>query len=202
MQSSGTRRFGDPAVYVGTVLDAAYLPFGRARVGLAEGHLHPYRGKIRSFLTAAARLLVPGVDGRRSAEGWADRRSDAPQAGRGDQEQRDARGPVDASTRPRALHPRAVVRHPGSRGRAGATGYQHRRTQRRDPRRGVARARPVPTRPRRRARVSPAHPDRRTRLAGRGLQWRLRPAAALGRNTGAQPRSTRHPAGGRRGWPA
>jgi RecB family exonuclease len=58
-------RFGDPAVFVGTVRDAADLPFRAVRVtGLAEGHL-PSLPREDPVVPDAlrAKLLVPGVDG-------------------------------------------------------------------------------------------------------------------------------------------
>jgi RecB family exonuclease len=59
-------RFGDPAVYVGTVRDAADLAFQAVRViGLAEGHLPslPREDPVVPDVLRA-RLLVLGIDGR------------------------------------------------------------------------------------------------------------------------------------------
>lgn len=59
-------RFGEPAVYVGTVREAASLPFRAVRViGLAEGHLPPVPREdpvLPDSLRAG--LRAPGVDGR------------------------------------------------------------------------------------------------------------------------------------------
>jgi hypothetical protein len=58
-------RFGDPAVHVGAVRDAADLPFQAVRViGLAEGHL-PSLPREDPVLPDALRLTLrlPGVDG-------------------------------------------------------------------------------------------------------------------------------------------
>jgi RecB family exonuclease len=59
-------RFGDPAAYVGTVRDAADLPFTAVRViGLAEGHLPSLPREDPVVPDAVrAKLLVPGIDGR------------------------------------------------------------------------------------------------------------------------------------------
>src|SRR5204862_5791779 len=60
----GQGRFGDPAVYVGTVRDAADLPFQAVRViGLAEGHLPslPREDPVVPDVLRA-KLLVPGLN--------------------------------------------------------------------------------------------------------------------------------------------
>lgn len=61
-----TGRFGDPAVYVGTVRDAIGLPFTAVRViGLAEGHLPPLAREDPVLPDALrVRLGAAGLDGR------------------------------------------------------------------------------------------------------------------------------------------
>jgi hypothetical protein len=64
-----TGRFGEPAVYVGTIAGAIGLRFAAVRViGLAEGHLPPPAHEDPVISDALrARLGAPGADGRKVA---------------------------------------------------------------------------------------------------------------------------------------